>query len=71
MTYILVYETHCIHIQTYFMKHVLFIMLRASKARVPKDLLLNAIIYIYNIYVYIYIYIYYILCIDIYIYMCV
>ena len=46
ITYIRVYETHCIHIQTYFMKHVFFIMLRASKARVPKDILLSVIIYV-------------------------
>ena len=44
ITYIRAYETHCIHIKTYVMKHVLVIKLRASKARVPKDLLLNAII---------------------------
>jgi len=32
------------------MKHVLVIELRASKARVPKDILLNVVIYIYIIY---------------------
>ena len=47
ITYIRVCETHCIHIITYSMKHVLVIELRASKAGVPKDLLLNVVIYIY------------------------
>ena len=50
ITYIYVYNTHCIHIRTYFMKHILVIKFRASKARVPKHLLLNATIYIYIIY---------------------
>ena len=51
ITYIRVCETHCIHIITYSMKHVLVIELRASKARVPKDILLNVVIYIlYMIY---------------------
>ena len=48
------------------MKHVLVIELRASKAGVPKDLLLNVVIYIYIIYDILYI-IYYILDIRYYI----
>ena len=51
ITYIYVYKTHCIHIKSYFMKHELVIKLRASKARVPKDLLLNAAIYNYYYYI--------------------
>ena len=61
ITYIRVCETHCIHIITYSMKHVLVIELRASKAGVPKDLLLNVVIYIYYMIYYILYFIYRIL----------